>query len=192
LASFSKALYPSGVVAFRDQPPSLLQVALSKTYPNQTSWLSVACAVELQATMDLLSPEQLRRNFFMGRFVQAHLNGYVKPQCAAHVRGCGGLIATDLDLASSVHFAVDRLLLPMDLIADEVLTLIKVNNPAGDCMHKCKAGTVFGAKFLLIFINITLVPTSCLMCFFAGHCCNKHRRSGPTGTTLVALECLQA
>ncbi len=71
---------------------------------------------------------QLRRNFIMGRLVRTHLAGLAGPQGrgGVYVRGCGGLIATNLDLASTVHFSNDRLLLPWDLTSDEVFQCMTV------------------------------------------------------------------
>jgi hypothetical protein len=148
MSTFSKALHPSGVVLHDCMPPQFRRAAQTNpSYPNQTSWISVAAAKQLKAVMNLLTPEKLVRNFLMGQLVQEHLKALIPIACTHRwVRGCGGLIATNLQLHTGpggVEYHHDRLLLPFDLTAKEVFSQMQLRPHAKACtVFKCiQAGT---------------------------------------------------
>ena len=137
-STLSKAFYPSGVVG-HDCMPSTFRNALRKApvYPNQTSWLSVAAAKQLKATMELMTPSVVKRNFLMGQQVREHLNSLVPHGCKHRwVRGCGGLIATNLPLdtgAGGLEYHHNRILLPFDLTLREVTAHMRLRPNARAC-----------------------------------------------------------
>ena len=135
LSAFSKVLYPSGVVVHEDALPVFVAKAKKRAYPNQTSWLSKAAAEELQVVMDRLSTNQLRRSWFLGRYVRQHIGGMCCDHNRKWVKGCGLLTATNLALKSLVNYSHDRLVLPLDLDLAEIKKFIQ---PEQFC-HLCDA-----------------------------------------------------
>ena len=113
-------MHDCALSAFRGQTKDL--------YPAQTSWLSAAASVQLQRVARLLTPQRLRRNWYLGRYIRAHL-ATLATQSRCFLEGCGLIVGTDMQLATSVHYAYDRLLFPLDITLKEVQQCLQLATP---------------------------------------------------------------
>jgi len=134
LVTFSKAVYPAGVGACLHAGGAFTPADYARLYPSRTSFISLAAAQELQAVLEKLTPDQMKRNFFMGRWLRARLRSMLPQKCTrSRVRGLGMLVHTTVDLAQDnqgVSFQYNRLLPPFDVTLARLDAHLRVRGAA--------------------------------------------------------------
>ena len=111
LVTFSKAVYPSGVVG--NLAHKTFAQEYQRLYPSRTSYLSEASARELITLLALMTPEQMSHNWLIGRWIRAKMMSLCPTKCKHRVvEGIGLLIYTDLALDPAGLFYQYKRLLP--------------------------------------------------------------------------------
>ncbi len=121
LIVFSKAIYPSGVaanLAHGHFSPAMY----ARLYPSRTSHASEEAMRQFIASLARMTPEQMTRNWLVGRWLRAKLLSLTPPGCTHQVvQGVGLLLFTTLPLDQSrIAYKYKRLLPPFDAVVSDL------------------------------------------------------------------------